>query len=154
METSARVAADAILTNSIAQLNLDVPTDAALARVEEKKLSDRIIVEIQTRGDSVYGEFVAREAADVALGVRCDGLVMSVAALSASVGVDVKRLDERVNFITINVTPESLDSLTEIVNSFNASGATYASRLNFLEGIVQSLVNHHIKVLVWKIAIF
>ena len=141
METSARVAADTILTNSIAQLNLDVPTEAALARVEEKKLSDRIIVEIQTRGNSVYGEFVAREAADVALGVRCDGLVTSVAALSAAVGADVKRIDGRIDFITSNVDAASLDSLTEIVNNFNSSGATYASRLSFLEGIVQQLVN-------------
>ena len=105
------------------------------------RLDARILQEIQTRGDSVYGEFVAREAADVALGVRCDGLVTSVAALSTAVGADVKRIDGRIDFIVSNVNPSALDSLTEIVNSFNSNGASYASRLTYLEGIIQELVN-------------
>ena len=93
------------------------------------------------RGDSVFNESNLRIAADDALGVRCEGLVASGAGLSASVGVDVKRIDGRIDFITSNVDAAALDSLTEIVNSFNASGVTYASRLLFLEGIVQQLVN-------------
>ena len=64
-----------------------------------------------------------------------------MAGLSASVGVDVKRIDGRIDFLTANTDQANLDSLLEVVNSFNASGATYASRLSFLEGIVQQLVN-------------
>ncbi len=105
------------------------------------RLDARILQEIQTRGDSVFNEAQLREAADLALGVRCDGLVTSVAALSTAVGADVKRIDGRIDFITSNVEPASLDSLTEIVNNFNLNGASYASRLTFLEGIVQQLVN-------------
>ena len=140
-EASARSAADTVHTNAIAQLNLDVSAEVKERKSEVVRLDARILQEIQTRGDSVYNEAVLRTAADDALGVRCDGLVTSVAGLSASVGADVKRIDGRIDFIVSNVNPSSLDSLTEIVSNFNANGATYASRLTYLEGIIQELVN-------------
>ena len=140
-EATARSAADTVHTNAIASLNSGLSAEVAERKSEVVRLDARILQEIQTRGDSVYGEFVAREAADVALGVRCDNLVTSVAGLSASVGADVKRIDGRIDFITSNTNPSALDSLSEIVSNFNANGATYASRLTYLEGIIQELVN-------------
>jgi hypothetical protein len=140
-EASARGAADTVHTNAIAQLNLDVSAEVKERKSEVVRLDARILQEIQTRGDSVYNEAQLREAADLALGVRCDGLVTSVAALSTAVGADVKRIDGRIDFITSNTNPSALDSLTEIVNNFNVNGASYASRLTYLEGIIQELLN-------------
>ena len=140
-EASARGAADTVHTNAIAQLNLDVSAEVKERKSEVVRLDARILQEIQTRGDSVYNEAQLREAADLALGVRCDGLSTSVAALSTAVGADVKRIDGRIDFITSNTNPSALDSLTEIVNNFNVNGASYASRLNYLEGIIQELLN-------------
>jgi hypothetical protein len=140
-EATARSAADTVHTNALAQLNLDVSAEVKERKSEVVRLDARILQEIQTRGDSVYNEAVLRTAADDALGVRCNGLVTSVATLSAAVGADVKRIDGRIDFITSNVDAVALDSLTEIVSNFNANGASYASRLLFLEGIVQQLVN-------------
>ena len=140
-EASARSAADTVHTNAIASLNSGLSAEVSERKSEVVRLDARILQEIQTRGDSVFNEAQLREAADIALGVRCDNLVTSVAALSTAVGADVKRIDGRIDFITSNVDAASLDSLTEIVANFNANGATYASRLTFLEGIVQSLVN-------------
>ena len=137
-EIATRAAADVVLTNAAAQLNLDLSAEVKERKSEVVRLDARILQEIQTRGDSVYNESNLRIAADDVIGVRCDGLVTSVAALSASTSADVKRIDGRIDFITSNV---DADSLTEIVNNFNSSGATYASRLSFLEGIVQQLVN-------------
>ena len=140
-ENATRAAADVVLTNAAAQLNLDLSAEVKERKSEVVRLDARILQEIITRGDSVFNESNLRIAADDVIGVRCDGLVTSVAALSAAVGADVKRIDGRIDFITSNVDAASLDSLTEIVNNFNSSGATYASRLSFLEGIVQQLVN-------------
>ena len=140
-EAASRAAADVVLTNAVAQLNIDLPAEAVLARAEEKKLSDRINVEITARSDAVTAEAAARLSADNALGVRCDGLVAGAAAEVARAQAAEEKLSERIDFITSNVNPAALDSLTEIVANFNANGATYASRLLWLEGVVQELLN-------------
>jgi len=54
---------------------------------------------------------------------------------------DVSRLDGRIDFITNNADGAAIDSLAEIVSQFNLNGATLASRLTYLEGVVASLVN-------------
>jgi len=50
------------------------------------------------------------------------------------------RLDARIDNVISNTDPASLDSLSEIVNKFNADGQTYADRLTALEGVVNALV--------------
>jgi hypothetical protein len=54
---------------------------------------------------------------------------------------DISRLDGRIDFITNNADGAAIDSLAEIVSQFNLNGATLASRLTYLEGVVASLVN-------------
>jgi hypothetical protein len=54
---------------------------------------------------------------------------------------DVSRLDGRIDFITNNADGAAIDSLAEIVSQFNLNGATLASRITYLEGVVASLVN-------------
>ena len=53
----------------------------------------------------------------------------------------VNQLQTQINFITSNTDSASIDSLTEIVASFNADGSTYASRLSAIEAILNDLVN-------------
>jgi hypothetical protein len=140
-EGKSRAAADVILTTAVAQLNIDLPAEAVLARAEEKKLSDRINVEVTARSDAVTAEAAARLSADNALGVRCDGLVAGAAAEVARATAAEGKLSDRIDFITSNVNPSALDSLTELISHFNANGATYASRLSWIEGVVQDLLN-------------
>lgn len=52
---------------------------------------------------------------------------------------DVLNLQNQINNI-LNGSPEHLDQLSEIVARFDANGATYDSRLNDLESVVQQLV--------------
>ena len=52
-----------------------------------------------------------------------------------------EKLDARIDFITSNVDPAAIDSLSEIVSQFSTNGQGYAQRLTWLEGVVASLVN-------------
>lgn len=132
--------AEYVLTTGTAQLNLDVAAEAKLAREEEAKLNARVLLEIQTRGDSVFNESNLRIAADDAIGVRCDSLVTGAAAEVATRVSEVKRLDGRLDFIVSNVDGAAIDSLSEIVATFSQNGSGYAARLVYLEGVVSALV--------------
>ena len=70
-----------------------------------------------------------------------NGIWATVQIEAAYTRSEAKRLDERINFIASNTDQAALDSLTEIVNNFNSSGATLQARVVFLEQVVQELVN-------------
>lgn len=140
-EVSRAQASELVLTNNVATVSAGLASEVSDRKSEVVRLDARILQEIQTRGDSVYGEAVLREAADVKLGARCDGLVSSVAAEVADRKSEVARLDGRLNYISSNIDPAALDSLSEIVSNFSINGASYASRLAWLEEVVQELVN-------------
>ena len=140
-EVSRAQASELVLTNNVATVSAGLASEVSERKSEVVRLDARILQEIVTRGDSVFNEAQLREAADLALGVRCDGLVAGAAAEVAERVSEVKRLDGRLDFITSNVDGAALDSLTEIVNNFNVNGNGYAARLTWLEGIVADLVN-------------
>ena len=151
-ETAARIATDNYHTAQIAQeisdrqtgnqqLEIKLGSEVSERKSEVVRLDARILQEIQTRGDSVFNEAQLREAADSALGVRCDGLVAGAAAEVAERVSEVKRLDGRLDWITHNVDGSALDSLSEIVSQFSQNGQGYAARLAWLEGVVADLVN-------------
>ena len=115
-ETKAREDADANLTSSIQTVEADSKTrDSAL----DVKLSQ---------------EKSRAEGAEASLSTRIDTEIMDRKS-------DVSRLDGRIDFIISNNDSSSIDSLSEIVAQFNLNGATLASRLAYLEGVVASLVN-------------
>ena len=68
-------------------------------------------------------------------------LVAGAAAEVARAQAAEGKLCDRIDFITSNTNPSALDSLTEIVNNFNVNGASYASRLTYLESVIAELVN-------------
>jgi hypothetical protein len=140
-ESSTRAAADLVLTNGLAQTNIDLATESKAARAAEAKIASDLSTESKSRSDEdakinglLSNESKARADADT----KISG---DLAALSAAVGVDVKRLDGRIDFITANTNPAALDSLSEIVSNFNVNGAGSASRLTYLEGVIAELVN-------------
>ena len=141
VERSRALASEQVLTNGAAQLGLDLVAETKRATDEEAKLNARILLEIQTRGDSVFNESNLRIAADDVLSGRCTVLTAGVETEVAERKSEIKRMDGRVDFITANVDPAGLDSLSEIVANFNINGASYASRLSWLENVVEQLVN-------------
>jgi len=140
-EVSRAQASELVLTSNVASVTAGLATEVSERKAEIVRVDARILQEIQTRGDSVFNEAQLREAADVKLGARCDGLVSSVAAEVAQRVSEVSRLDGRLDFITHNSDPTALDSLSEIVAQFSNNGMGYAARLAWLEGVVQDLVN-------------
>ena len=140
-EVSRAQASELVLTNNVATVSAGLASEVSERKSEVVRLDARVLQEIQTRGDSVFNEAQLREAADLALGARCDGLVAGAAAEVAERVSEVKRLDGRLDFITSNVDGAALESLSEIVNNFNVNGNGYAARLTWLEGIVADLVN-------------
>jgi hypothetical protein len=134
-------AAEQVLTGSVTSVTSGLATEVSERKSEVVRLDARILQEIQTRGDSVFNEAQLREAADVKLGARCDGLVSSVAAEVAERKSEFTRVDGRIDFITSNSDPAALDSLSEIVAQFSQNGVGYATRLAWLESVVADLVN-------------
>ena len=141
IEVSRAMASELVLTNNVASVTAGLATEVSERKAEVVRLDARILQEIITRGDSVHNEAVLREAADVALGVRCDSLVAGAAAEVARAQAAEGKLSDRIDFIASNTSPQALDSLTELLAHFNTNGAGYAARLSWLESVVQELVN-------------
>jgi len=134
-------AAELVLTNNLAQTNLNVTAESKARADADSKINDAVSAEVKARGDADFkltsdlaAESKARSDADIKLSG-------DVAAESAERKSEVKRIDGRIDFIVSNADPAALDSLSEIVANFNVNGASYASRLTYLEGVIAALVN-------------
>jgi hypothetical protein len=86
---------------------------------------------------SAEGRLDALEAADIADKDELQGNIDTETADRVS---EVARLDGRIDNALSNVDPAALDSLSEIVDKFNADGATYAQRLTDIEAALAALV--------------
>jgi hypothetical protein len=140
-ETARAQASELVLTNSIAQTDLDVAAEEKARADADSKLNDAVSAEVKARGDADHklttdlaSESKARTDAD-------SKLTVDLASEVAERKSEFKRVDGRIDFITSNTDPSALDSLSEIVSNFSINGASYASRLAWLEEVVQELVN-------------
>lgn len=140
-EVARAQASELVLTNSIAQTDLDVEAEEKARVAADSKINDAVTAEVKARGDADFkltGDLVTetqvREAADAKL-------TFDLSNESVERKADVFDLNQRLNFIQSNTSPDAIDSLTEIVNNFNENGASYASRLTYLEQVVAALVN-------------
>ena len=140
-EVSRAQAAELVLTNSLAQTDLDVEAEEKARIAADSKINDAVSAEVSARGSAdlklqndLSAESKFRSDADIKLS---SDLVFE----SGERKSEVKRIDGRIDFLTANTDPAALDSLTEIVANFNVNGASYASRLTYLEGVIASLVN-------------
>ena len=140
-EISRAQASELVLTNHTAQIDLDVKAEVAARVAADSKLNDTLVSESAARIAADF-KFSADLSAESASRSSADALLTtSLSNESNQRKDDVKRLDGRIDFITHNTDPAALDSLSEIVSNFSTNGASYASRLTWLEGIVQELVN-------------
>ena len=140
-ESSQRQAADLIHTSSIAQVNLDLATESKARSDGDAKCLLDLAAESKARSDA-DSKLTSDLAAEVTRATNMDnGIWATVQIEAAYTRSEAKRLDERINFIASNTDQAALDSLTEIVNNFNSSGATLQARVVFLEQVVQELIN-------------
>lgn len=140
-EVSRAQAAELVLTNSLAQTDIDVEAEEKARIAADSKINDAVSAEVKARGDADFklttdlgAESKARLDADTKFS-------SDLAFESGERKSEVARLDGRINFITSNTDPAALDSLSEIVANFSVNGASYSSRLTWLEEVVANLVN-------------
>lgn len=140
-ETARAQSAELVLTNSIAQTDLDVEAEEKARIAADSKINDAVSAEVKARGDADFklttdlgAESKARLDADTKFS-------SDLAFESGERKSEIKRVDDRVSFLTANTDPAALDSLAEVVANFNVNGASYASRLSWLENVVAQLVN-------------
>ena len=140
-EAASRAAADVVLTNGLAQVNIDLAAESKTARAAESKLASDLSTESKARSDEdakinglLSNESKARSDADAKL-------TADVAAELSRAQAAEGKLSDRIDFIASNTSPQALDSLTELLAHFNTNGVSYASRLSWLENVVQELVN-------------
>ena len=107
----------------------------------DSKLTSDLADEVANRGTAV-------SAVDGKLTVERTRALAAEGVIQANVDAEISdrkseisRLDGRIDFITNNADGAAIDSLAEIVAQFNSNGATLASRIEYLEGVVASLVN-------------
>ena len=140
-EVSRAQASELVLTNSLAQTDIDVAAEEKARADADSKINDAVSAEVKARGDADFkltsdlsAESKSRADADFKL-------TSDLAFESAERKSEIARVDGRIDFIQANTDPAAIDSLTEIVNNFNVNGASYASRLTWLEEVVANLVN-------------
>ena len=139
-ESGARVADVATITQAIGSTNQSLVIEAQRAKSAEEAI---VAVELVEKN--------ARIAADVsqvaALNAETESRLQADQKQAGDLVVETARslaaeekLGSRIDFIVSNANPTALDSLTEIVNSFNLSGAGYGQRLTDIEGILAVLL--------------
>jgi hypothetical protein len=133
-ESKARASADEYLTTVLAAEGKN-RADA------DSKLTSDLADEVANRGTAVSavdGKLTVERTRALA----AEGVIQSnVDAEISDRKSEISRLEGRINFIAENSDGAAIDSLSEIVSQFNLNGATLASRIAYLEGVVSSLVN-------------
>ena len=140
-EVARAQAAELVLTNHTAQIDLDVKAEAKARADADTKINDAVSAEVKARGDADFKLTTDLASESKARADEDTKLTSDLAFESGERKSEIARVDGRINFITSNTDPAALDSLSEIVSNFNVNGASYASRLTYLEGVIASLVN-------------
>ena len=161
-EVAARIALSVSLSNAITNEanartasdnthTTDIANEIARAVAEEKRIDDRITAygggnDLRLdSAESAHSDYVvSNDARSLAIEQKAvsdyDLLSASVESESETRSDAIDALNARFDAL-LNGSPEHLDQLTEIVSRFETDGATYVSRLNNLESVVQELVN-------------
>jgi hypothetical protein len=140
-ETSRAQASELVLTNSLAQTDIDVAAEEKARADADSKINDAVSAEVKARGDADF-KLTSDLSAEAKSRADADSkLTSDLAGEISERKSEISRVDGRIKFIQQNTDPAAIDSLTEIVNNFTVNGASYASRLTWLEAVVQELVN-------------
>jgi hypothetical protein len=144
-ESSARSAADAVITSNISANALAISNEATRAQTAEGVLSGSVTTEknraIAAEGTltaAISSEVTRAQAAEAALGQRVDSVVSAAnaaalattAEIAAAVSSESSRasaaesaLSGRIDAVLSNIDQAAIDSFTEVVAALGASGA-------------------------------
>jgi hypothetical protein len=143
-EASTSRAAELIHNNAIAQLNLDVPAEAKLARSAELKLTQNLAAEIKTRGDAGVAEALVRADADSKMAADIANLSSgSTAAIQfekSRAETEESKLQSQISSLLANTDAVALNSLAELVSDYSQNNTTIQARVTYLEGVIAELV--------------
>lgn len=143
-EAATARAAELIHNNALAQLNLDVPAEAKLARAAETKLTQNLAAEIKTRGDAGVAEAVQRIAADSKMAADIAALSSgSTAAIQfekSRAETEEAKLQAQISSLLANTDAVALNSLAELVSDYSQNNTTLQARVTYLEGVIAELV--------------
>ena len=118
-ETAARIASDNILTTAIAdEANARIASDATLTS------------DIANLANSISSEANARIASDATLTSSITDEANARIASDTALTSDIANLSSRIDYVISNTDPAALDSLTEIVTSFQLTEANLANSIS------------------------
>jgi hypothetical protein len=138
-------ASELLLTNNLAQANLDLSAEVKRAGDEEKKISSSLSSEVADRKTAVSAEQKRAEDEEK----KINSSISDVNVLLNSEITDrsnaVSNLQTQINTIMAG-SSDSLNSFIELVNDYNnqlasVGNTNYIARIAYLEAVVQELVN-------------
>lgn len=143
-ESSTARAAELIHNNALAQLNLDVPAEAKLARAAELKLTQNLAAEIKTRADAGAAEAVVRGDADTKMAsdiaALSSGSTAAIQFEKSRAETEEGKLQAQISSLLANTDAVALNSLAELVSDYSQNNTTLQSRVTYLEGVIAELV--------------
>lgn len=143
-EAASARSAELILTNAVAQLNLDVPAEAKIARAAELKLTQNLAAEIKTRADAGVAEASQRVAADekhtADIAALSSGSTAAIQFEKSRAETEEGKLQSQISSLLANTDATSLNSLAELVSDYSQNNTTLQARVTYLEGVIAELV--------------
>jgi predicted phage tail protein len=134
-------ASELILTNNVAQLNLDLLAEVKRAGDEEKKISSSLSSEVADRKTAVSAEQKRAEDEEKKINLSILDVKNNLNNEITDRQNAVAGVQAQINAI-MQGSSENLNSFIEIISHFNSGGdSNYLARLAFLEGVVSELVN-------------
>ena len=143
-EASTSRAAELIHNNAIAQLNLDVPAEAKIARAAEMKLTQNLAAEIKTRADAGVAEALQRIAADekhtADIAALSSGSTAAILLEKTRAETEEGKLQSQISSLLANTDATALNSLAELVSDYSQNNTTLQARVTYLEQVIAELV--------------
>ena len=107
----------------------------------ERKASDSAEAKTRADADTALGVLISAEVVDrqnniVGVSSMLEGYITAEAKSRSDADI---ALSARVDFLTVNVDAKKMDSLSEIVNRMNATGADVYTRLATIEAVLEQL---------------
>lgn len=135
-EQAARIAANTSITTSIsAEQNARIAADTSLQNSIDTEIASRQAA-VTSIAASISAEQAARIAADTSLQNSISAEVASrISAISAEQAARIAAdasLQSQIDYITSNIDPQKLDSLTEIVDAFQTADGDITTAINNL----------------------
>lgn len=143
-ESKTARASELVLTNAVAQLDLDGKAETKERKSEVVRLDASILTEKQQRESADANEAQLRESADAKLQASVDALSYTSAG-----GINVEKaraeaveagLQNQISALLNNTDATALNSLAELVTQYSQYNTSLVSRVSQLEAVLADLV--------------